>query len=104
VLEVGAEFGVAVEVEPGFVEKGVVGDFVSGVGDGAQGGVVFFEGGVFADDEEGDGEIQLGEEAEDAWGDEVEVGGEVLPAVDALGLEVGPLVIEIEGDAGWGHF
>jgi hypothetical protein len=48
------EFGFAIEVQPGFVAEGMVADFVARLGDLAQGRVVFFEGGVLADDEEGD--------------------------------------------------
>ncbi len=79
--------------------KRVVADLVAGGGDHLQGFAVLFEGGVLADDEDGDLPAEVVEDFQEPRHDEVEVGGEGLPAGVAVGLHVGPLVVEVEGEA-----
>jgi hypothetical protein len=74
----------------------VVSDLVAGHSDRTQLFSVLLQRCVLADDEERDLEIPLGEKMENPRHRDLEIGGEGLPAEVAVGLHIGPLVIEVQ--------
>ena len=92
-----------VEMEPRLVPERVVADLVPRRRDRRQGCAVLLPGRVLANDEEGDPQPPLGQEGQDARHGQVQIGGERLPPGVAVDLEIGPEVVQVQGEAGEGR-
>ena len=100
VAELRLQLGPRVSVQPGFVFEGVIADLVAPGDELRERAPVAVEGGVLADDEPRDPEVQRVEQVECVGHQHVEVAGKGLPAGVAVGLHVRPLIVGIQGHRG----
>jgi hypothetical protein len=88
-----------VEVQPGLVVVAVAPDLVPARDDHRERLLVVLLVRVEPDDEPGDLQVQVVQQVQDVGHADVEVRRPGLPAGAAVGLQVGPLVVEVEGQA-----
>ena len=98
-LELRLDLRLPVPVQPRLVVEGVVADLVSGRRDGRERLPVHCERGVLPHDEHRDGQVQRLQQPEDAGHHQVQVRRQGLPLPVPAGLQVRPLVVEVEGQA-----
>ena len=87
-------------MQPGLVVKRVVADLMPGRRDPLQRLVIFVQGRVLTDDEHGDVQIPLSQEIKEPRHHDVQVRRERIPPGIAVGFHVGPLVVQVEREAG----
>src|SRR5215471_8626680 len=88
-------------MQPGLVVKGMVANLVLSRSDACKGLSVLVEHGVLPDDEKGNGQIPLFEEMQHTGDQDVEIRGKRVPTRIPVCLHIGPLVIEVQRQAGY---
>ena len=87
-------------MQPGLVHERVIRDLVSGIGDLPQRVRVLRQHRISADDEECDVQAGSLELTEHPGNDPVQIRRETGPVANALGFQIGPLIVEIDRDTG----
>ena len=89
---------VVVKVQPRLVFIGVVAEFVPGIGNLPQGGVIFLIICIHTDYEEGQVDIEAIENFEHVGNEYIIVRRPGFPSIAAMSLHIGPQVVEVQGN------